>query len=150
MKHPAEQDLALYASGDQGFFKGFTLGRHVRNCAACAEVVEEYREIATALSVESAIPGWDTLAAEMKANIRLGLEAGACIAPDRTARIPLVLNPRLAVAFASLMVLVGAGLFLRPPRQASGPSVLASNQITAQQNVQVDPEGVTITNVFGE
>jgi hypothetical protein len=150
MRHPAEQDLALYASGDQGFFKGFTLRRHVRDCAACAEVIEEYREITAALAVESEIPGWDSLAAEMKANIRLGLEAGACIPPDRTSRIPLVLNPRLAVAFASLMVLVGAGVFLRPPRQAAGPATMAASQVTAGENIQVDPEGVTITHVFGE
>ena len=146
MRHPAEQDLALYAGGDQGFLKSFVVGRHVRDCAECAEVVEDYRQLTIALAAEPDMPGWDSLAAEMKANIRLGLEAGACIggAKDRGTVLPRF-NPRLAVALASLMVLAGAGFFLREPISPSAGTVVA-----AQQYVQVDPEGVTITNVFGE
>jgi len=155
MKHPAEQDLALYAGGDHGFVESWILGRHVRNCASCSEVVEEYRELtlalsAEALSTEADLPDWDSLAGEMRANIRVGLEAGACIPRERVLPKPFALNPRLTVALASLMVLVGAGVFLRQPKRTPSGAVIASHQMASEQRVQVDTEGVTITSVFGE
>jgi hypothetical protein len=49
----------------------------------------------------------------MRANIRLGLEAGACV---RTVPARRRMNPRLAVAFASLLVVVAASFLLRGSR----------------------------------
>jgi hypothetical protein len=59
---------------------------------------------------------WNRMAAEIKANIRLGLEAGECV---RTAEMPLrrasMSGWRAAVAFASVVVLVGGCLVLERP-----------------------------------
>ena len=60
---------------------------------------------------------WNRLAAEMKANIRLGLAAGECV---RTGQAPLRETPlftraRAVVAFASVVVLLVAGLVLQHP-----------------------------------
>src|SRR6202789_3298642 len=80
MNHPRENDLALLAGGEAGHIRRFLLGRHVRNCADCQETVAEYRELRAGLAgVELPDLNWNFLAADMRANIRLGLEAGACV-----------------------------------------------------------------------
>ena len=114
MNHPRENDLALLAGGDAGRIQRFLLDRHVRICADCQETIAEYRK----LRAELAGPGlpdlnWNFLAAEMRANIRLGLEAGACV---NTTRIFRRWNPRLGMAFAGLALLVISGFFLRDLR----------------------------------
>lgn len=153
MTHPKEQDLALFATRDLGFVQNFLLNRHVRNCADCTQSVAEYQDLTAALSEPDLdIANWDSLAAEMKANVRLGLEAGACIDKTRTrfARRPQTrhrFNPRLAVAAASLMVLATAGILLRQPKPAPpAPRTV----IASEQSIKVDTEGVTITNVYLE
>jgi hypothetical protein len=71
---------------------------------------------------------WNRLAAEMKANIRLGLSAGECV---RTTSLPDGRSPvtgfRAAVAFASVAALIGAGITLeRPaPVAADQPGIVA-------------------------
>lgn len=108
--HPSELDLAGYASGDTGFFQRIGLDRHVHGCDRCQQEIAAYREMRAELST-AAMPqlDWDRLASEMRANIYLGLEAGACVR-----RVPekRVLSPRLAVVFASLLLLAIAGLAL--------------------------------------
>ena len=75
---------------------------------------------------------WNRLAAEIQANVRLGLEAGECV---RTAERPwrearLFTGGRAAVAFASMIFLVAAGMILQQPSpvvvHADGPRVQAS------------------------
>ncbi len=145
MSHPPEQDLALYATKDLTFFSRLSVSRHVRTCQACAEALHDYREITADLALsEPEIPDWDNLAGEMRANIRLGLEAGACVPSVAPAPAVSWFNPRLALAMASLMFLLGAGIILRPDQPKPVPTVVASQQ----QSVKVDTEGVTITNVF--
>lgn len=147
MPHPVEQDLALYATNDLTFFSRLSVSRHVRTCQACADAVHDYREITADLTLsEPEIPDWDNLAAEMRANIRLGLEAGACVPSVASAPAVSWFNPRLALAMASLMFLLGAGIILRPDQPKPAPTVVASQQ----QSVKVDTEGVTITNVYME
>jgi hypothetical protein len=66
---------------------------------------------------------WNLLAGEMKANIRLGLEAGACV---RTTQVPHRWNfdwihdwnPRLATAAALVLLLIGSGYFVHNQRSA--------------------------------
>ena len=53
---------------------------------------------------------WDRLATEMRANIHLGLEAGACVS---STGVEKGWNPRLTLAFASLLVIIGASFLLR-------------------------------------
>lgn len=119
MKHPNQAALALYAGGDLGFFARWRTERHLASCDRCgAEVAsfEAIREIATDLS-EIPEVSWGRLAAEMKANIRLGLEAGECVrlADPAFRDRPLFTGFRTAVALASIVTLVVTGLVLQSP-----------------------------------
>jgi hypothetical protein len=130
MKHPNQASLALYAGGDLGFFARWRTERHVAQCDRCAEELARFgavREIVTDLSEIPEIQ-WNRLAAEMKANIRLGLAAGECV---RTAELPLRDRPlfsgfRTLVAVASIITLVVTGLVLENPTplKADGSTVL--------------------------
>ena len=128
MKHPSELDLAAYAGGDTGSLQRFAVERHVRGCEACQQEIAAYREMRERLpSTEIPDLDWDSLASEMRANIHLGLEAGACV---RVIREKRAFSPRLAVAFASLLLLASAGFFLRdhrPHAEVAAAPVLESN-----------------------
>ena len=116
MKHPNQARLALHAGGDLGFFARWRTGKHLAKCRHCREELAAFssiREILPELSEIPEIP-WNRLAAEMKANIRLGLAAGECV---RTSRSPLretrlFTGTRAAVALASIVTLVATGLLL--------------------------------------
>ncbi|HEX4134768.1 MAG TPA: hypothetical protein VHY84_09185 [Bryobacteraceae bacterium] len=110
MNHPRENDLALLAGGEAGRGSRFFLERHVRSCADCQHKVAEYRQLRSHLR-EHDIPdaNWHFLEADMRANIRLGLEAGACV---RTTQITPRWNLRLTVGFAGLAALIVAGFFV--------------------------------------
>jgi hypothetical protein len=114
MNHPRENNLALLAGGETGRIQRFVLDRHVRTCGACQDKIAEYRELRSELA-ELELPdvNWNFLAADMRANIRLGLEAGACVGSTQVLRR---WNPRLGVAFAGLALLVVSGFFLRDMR----------------------------------
>jgi hypothetical protein len=124
MKHPGEYNLALLAGGEAGTFHRFRLDRHVRNCEDCQEKIAEFQALRKHLAdTEFPEVNWSSLAAEMRANIYVGLEAGACVRDTRTGKSRLGKlwvgknwNPQFAVAFASLVVLVGAGFFLTDAR----------------------------------
>jgi hypothetical protein len=131
MNHPRENDLALLAGGEAGRIRRFLLDRHVRNCADCQDTITEYRELRTVLAgVETPELNWNFLAADMRANIRLGLEAGACV---RTTRIFLRWSPRLGMAFAGVALLIVSGFFLRDLR----PLRNQSNTVAADASTSV-------------
>jgi hypothetical protein len=134
MNHPAANDLALLAGGDAGPFRRFFLDRHARGCADCQGKIAEFQHQREEISIfhdELELPdlNWNSLAAEMRANIRLGLEAGACV---RSAHLSNGWNPRLTLAFASLLLLVASSFFLRDGRphpavvEAAGPVLQSS------------------------
>lgn len=131
MTHPREQVLALLAGGEVGRIRRMLLDRHVRDCAVCRDKIAEYREL-RAEAAEIDLPGevnWNFLAADMRANIRLGLEAGACVRATQdgqrwqglrrwTTRPVIVagIRPSPAVAMcwlASVLILGIAGELLR-------------------------------------
>ncbi len=123
MSHPAENDLALLAGGDAAWIRRIVLQRHVRACEDCQKKVADYRDLRDAVvGFEPPEMNWSALATEMRANIAVGLEAGACV---RSVRMPVRWNPRFAVAFACLLVLMGSNFFLRMHRtqvvEAAGP-----------------------------
>jgi hypothetical protein len=123
MNHPAENDLALLAGGDAAWVRRFLMQRHVGACEDCRKKVADYRDLREAVAdFELPEMNWNALAVEMRANIAVGLEAGACVGG---AREPLHWNPRFAVAFACLLVLMGSNFFLRmhrtPVVEAAGP-----------------------------
>jgi len=95
---------------------------HVTRCAACLDSVSAFRadrESLRGLAME--MPGgvnWDRLAAEMSANVRVGLEAGECVAP-RVRRPALATGWRVAAAAAGVTVLLVSAWWLNMPRAES-------------------------------
>jgi hypothetical protein len=131
MSHPKETTLALHSSGDLGWFARWKTERHLARCAECREEVAGFREMREALPGLAELPDapWNRIAAEMRANIRLGLAAGECVrgAELNAADIepsPLFGKARAAVAFAGLFTLVVTGLVLEgvSPNVASAPA----------------------------
>jgi anti-sigma factor RsiW len=136
LQHPSSTDLALLASGDCGLARAFLLSRHVRQCPDCAAEVDEFSALraATADSMPPEVD-WESLATEMRANIRLGLEAGECV--RYSVPTPRNRNPRLVIAFASLVALLGTGFFYsRLQNQPKAPDAVAVLHST--------PEGVEV------
>jgi anti-sigma factor RsiW len=86
-RHIAESDLALFVSGDLSMWRYSAVCLHIAGCEACRARIELYRQSRQSLKQAAAeMPAgvnWDRLAAEMTANIRVGLAAGECVAPRR-------------------------------------------------------------------
>ena len=124
-RHAKEADLALFASGDASLWRRLRLRMHLGRCAPCREIAAAYQADRGWLKQEASRmpPGvdWEHLAAEMTANIRVGLEAGECVAPRRrrraARRMPIRMSFGWAVAAAAVGVtlLIGAALWLNFP-----------------------------------
>jgi hypothetical protein len=133
MKHPNQATLALHAGGDLAPFRRWWTARHLAHCAECREEIVGYNEMRELLPELAELPeiSWNRMAAEIKANIRLGLEAGECV---REAEIPLqrasFTGWRAVVAFASVIVLVAGCLVLEHPAPQS--MRIAQNQTTVE------------------
>jgi len=145
MKHPNLAALALHAGGDLGRLARWRVGRHVANCRSCRRELAAFgaaREILPDLAAVPEIP-WNRLAAEMKANIRLGLAAGECVrAEDPPALVvPPFAAARAAVAFASVVLLVAAGLVLERPAPATDGSFQGSEVRATANGIQVRGSG---------
>jgi len=140
-RHPAETGLALFASGDVGRIERWRIARHLPGCAECQAVVDEYAALRSELEPEDAPAdaSWRKLAAEMKANIRLGLEAGECVsqavAPRRW------LGVRSLAACASLAVLLVTALWLERPV----PRITGSESSTDQVLLEATGNGIQVT-----
>ena len=118
MKHPSEAKLALYAGGDLRRIARWRTGRHLGTCDQCREAVAAFGRVRAILPELGEIPevSWSRLAAEMKANIRLGLAAGECVRPgDTPLRHSLFSGVRAAVALASMAALLVTGFMLEHP-----------------------------------
>ena len=147
MKHPNQATLALHAGGDLGFFARWRLERHLAKCDECRSEVAAYegmREIVPDLAEIPEVP-WNRLAAEMRANIRLGLSAGECV---RTGEVPLRDTPwfagaRAAVALASIVILSVTGLVLERPAPAPREEGMVV-QSTAR-GIQIRKDGLTMS-----
>jgi hypothetical protein len=131
MKHPNQATLALHAGGDLGAVAGWRTRRHVARCAECREEIasfDECRQLLPSLD-DSAELHWNRLAAEMKANIRLGLAAGECVRADEPAGAGRIwYGARVGVALASVVVLLTVGLMLERP----GPTVARDTGVVVQ------------------
>ena len=84
-QHPELADLALYSGRDLPLLKRWSVGRHLAHCPACRAEVAAFRSLAAAPIAENFVPNiaWEPLAEEMRANIRLGLEASEAISAYR-------------------------------------------------------------------
>jgi anti-sigma factor RsiW len=127
-RHIPETGLALYVSGDLSLWHRAMVRVHLNGCERCRKLVESYRsDRASVRELVGGMPGdvdWDRLAAEMTANIRVGLAAGECVAP-RPARA-VVWGWRPVAVMAGLVVLLAGGWWLNMPpaeTQALGRAV---------------------------
>ena len=119
MKHPSEATLALHAGGDLGLLARWRTEHHLSGCGLCRDEVaalQAAREIVPELR-ETPELQWSRLAAEMRANIRLGLAAGECVRTGEVADAPApwFTAVRGLVAVASVLVLMVTGLMLEHP-----------------------------------
>jgi len=116
--HPDENELALYGSGDLSHISRLRVGWHLRSCISCTREVESVTRVISEIrsASEKMPPGvqWDRLAAEMTANIHLGLEAGECVGRVRVRR-PERISWRAAVVMAGMTVVLFAAWWLNPP-----------------------------------
>ena len=132
-KHPSEAMLALFAAGDLGSLRRWRVERHVATCEECGQEVSEFSELRAAVPAMMEPPeiSWTKLAVEMKANIRLGLEAGECVSAGQSEGRGIFSMRALAVC-GSLALLLAAFLLERPaPRvgvvKASEPPFMESS-----------------------
>lgn len=85
MRHTPDIDLALYCTGDLPVWRRTQVWLHVRACESCRKRILSFRadwqqRRAGADTLPDGLD-WDRLAAEMTANIHVGLAAGECVAP---------------------------------------------------------------------
>jgi hypothetical protein len=118
MKHVPETDLALYSGGDLPVWRRVFAGMHVAGCADCRERVDAYRVTRDGVhSLGDEMPAgvrWDRLSAEMAANIRVGLAAGECVAPQ-TSKYVVPMGWRVVAAVCGLSALAVFAAFLNLP-----------------------------------
>ena len=153
MKHPDQATLALHAGGDLRPFARWMTRRHLAKCERCRTELAEFQAVRAALPDLAGIPGipWNRMAAEMRANIRLGLAAGECVrgnAPDRVS--PVFAGARVAVAFASVVVLVVTGLVLQHPAPKNESAANNAVELQSTSNgIQVREGGAALSLLHG-
>jgi len=118
--HPQETQLALYASGDLPWWASLRLRSHLSGCAHCRAELNAFASSRKALRDASLeFPPelhWGKLAAEMKANIRLGLAAGEIAGPVVERSAPSWFDTwRTAGAMASVTIAVLGAYWLSRP-----------------------------------
>lgn len=137
MTHPLQSDLALFSTSDLPLWRRSLVRLHLAGCDGCRSWVaafESDRESIRRLAGE--MPqgvNWDRLAAEMSANVRVGLEAGECVA-SRIHNPAVATGWRVAAASAGVAILLVSAWWLNMPRADSIALTRAMQKI-----VQVGP-----------
>lgn len=124
--HPDAGRLALFAGSDLPWLERGMVWMHVASCSRCRGEVEAFQEASEVLAdenertLEEFPESWQRLEAEMRANIRLGLAAGAIV--DEPGREPrpdkepaMAPSWEMAVVAASLVIVLASGWYLRRP-----------------------------------
>lgn len=118
MKHALDTDLALYATGDLNWWAWLSTRLHVARCAVCLSRVEAHRftrvHVRELAAETPAGVAWDRLAAEMAANIRVGLAAGECVTP-RASRRSVPMGWRVAGVSAGFTALLISAWWINMP-----------------------------------
>jgi hypothetical protein len=149
MNHPAESQLALFAGGDLDLLGRWRLRWHLSTCDYCRREIESLRRAAERFRMDAVeMPAglnWDRLAAEMTANIRVGLEAGECVAA--TAVKPARVGWKTAVAMACMIFALLAAWWLNPMPRRQGYEMRASHveMRTTASGIQLNENGNALT-----
>lgn len=149
-RHPEPAILALHAGGELPLARRIAVALHLRLCARCQREAEAFRQAREALqeAAQALPPGldWAALEAEMKANIRLGVAAGA-IVRGRTRRAAAG-RPRWKPAFvvAATFALVLAAGWLLDRTRAPQPPLPAGDAVA----LQATPDGLALEWSRGE
>lgn len=116
MRHPNQAALALHAGGDLTAFARWRMERHLAQCDRCRKDVSGFQSVRNSIAELAEVPElpWGLMAAEMGANIRLGLSAGECVRAIES-RSAFQLGWRSVVAMASIAALIVTGLVLERP-----------------------------------
>lgn len=124
-KHPSEANLALLAGGELSGWRRWNIARHVAGCDQCQHEVAEFSTLREEVRVMAEMPqlSWNSLAAEMRANVRLGLEAGQCVT-ERPA-VHGAFSLRAMVACGSLAMLLVVGFLIEQPAPRAKESKVA-------------------------
>jgi len=140
MTHLTPSILALYSGQDLGWFARWRAERHLAGCRRCRDEVAAFSSLSEDLAELNTIPAlpWNRMAAEMKANIRLGLEAGECVRGFEGA-LPLdwLTRRRALGIFACVAALLLAGFFLQ-----SAPPALPANP--GEAVLRATPNGIEL------
>ena len=140
-KHPVQARLALFASADLSRFARWNIERHLASCDDCRRDVADFSALRSEMAEAGELPAlyWNRLAAEMKANIRLGLVAGECVSQRPASRF--VFSPRALAACASLVLLVAVGFFLERPV----PQVSETKKAPGAVILEASHSGIQVT-----
>lgn len=137
--HPDESQLALYAGGELNWWRRWRLSRHLRKCTECRRQAEEFSRWRQWVRGAGELPpgvNWNRLAAEMRANIRVGLAAGECVgtaAEGLRWRPALLALPVLALVLAGWLLQVWHPPLRRPPHVASVVLAATSSGVELRQ-----------------
>jgi anti-sigma factor RsiW len=117
MRHPNQATLALHAGGDLDAFARWRMERHLAQCTRCRKEVSAFQSVRNSIAELAEVPElpWNLMAAEMRANIRLGLSAGECVRAAES-KVSFHLGWRSVVAMASIAALIVTGMVLERPR----------------------------------
>lgn len=143
MKHLTDTQIALLATGDLGFLEYWRVRHHLSVCGRCKSLRTQYRVDRDVLKdAADQMPegvNWERLSREMRGNIRVGLEAGECVAQAVVRPEPM--GWRMAVALSSAMAVVLTGWYLSAPKFASPAFASLSSQGTV---IEATPSGVLL------
>lgn len=156
MKHVMETELALFAAGDLPVWRSalvhLRVRLHVRKCGECRSALEALRldrqELRRSADDMPSGLDWDQLAAEMTANIRVGLAAGECVTPREPKVAAMSWRP-VAIA-AGLVVLLAGAWWLNIPRtdtEAIGRALrdmATGGRMNATQSATQDERGPVV------
>lgn len=160
MKHPLEAELALFAGHDLGFVSNWRIGNHVSRCEQCRATVDTFDALRSETASLGELPSevnWNRLASEMKANIRLGLSAGECVAGHtsrgESLKASVFSGYQMLLAYAGVIILVVGGLLLqRPaPTLARAPAVENGRTVLAatREGVELSEAGASFGLQYG-
>jgi hypothetical protein len=143
-RHARETDLALFAAGDMSLWNWVSIQAHTASCEQCRARVQAYRADREHLKQDALeLPAglnWDRLAAEMTANIRVGLAAGECVAPRGRKRVVAGWWPVAAVA--GMVMMLTAAWWLNLPASDTESFSHAMRNLVHPRTVVVDEQPV--------